>query len=159
MYCGVNSSVYLRSAGSKLHMAVSYSAVILCSALLAAASSWQDKASQIASRTHRVGSCLHQVADFTGAYVHAMALIKKHGNVREQDPVVEVRREFAHALERTVTWFHKGGFAQKAAKYAAALPLASMDPKPSHIASAFRALTDFVRLRRKVSAPGSLKDE
>ena len=66
-----------------------------------------------------------------------------------QDPIMEVRQQFAQKVHRMVQDLQKdasGG--HRAAKWAAMLPLAAMDPTEANCKAAFVFLMEFVAIRR-----------
>ncbi|KAK9811630.1 hypothetical protein WJX72_007291 [[Myrmecia] bisecta] len=68
-----------------------------------------------------------------------------------QDQLMEVRHAFALKVRKTMMHFHRENNGQRAAKYAAILPLAGMDPAEQNRQSAFQSLVDFVTLRRRAA--------
>ncbi|KAK9820961.1 hypothetical protein WJX81_007677 [Elliptochloris bilobata] len=69
-----------------------------------------------------------------------------------QDPQLEVRAAFGGRARRTVSVLLKAGAPQRAAKYAALLPLAAADPSADHRTAAYLALCEYVKKRRVAAA-------
>ncbi len=70
---------------------------------------------------------------------------------RAQDAQLEVRAAFGARVRRTLSALLAGAV-QRAAKYAALLPLAAADPRDAHRTAAHHALSEYVALRRRAAA-------
>ena len=69
-----------------------------------------------------------------------------------QDPIMEVRHQFAVKVHQMVQDFQKDPTkGHKAAKWAAVFPLAAMDPTQANCQAAFSFLMEFVAVRRWTS--------
>ncbi len=69
-----------------------------------------------------------------------------------QDPIMEVRHQFAVKVHQMVQDFQKDPTkGHKAAKWAAVFPLAAMDPTQANCQAAFSFLMEFVAVRRWAS--------
>ncbi|DBA74057.1 TPA: hypothetical protein ACH3X1_010871 [Trebouxia sp. C0004] len=67
-----------------------------------------------------------------------------------QDPIMEVRHQFAVKVHQMVQDFQKDPTkGHKAAKWAAVFPLAAMDPTQANCQAAFSFLMEFVAIRRR----------
>ena len=68
---------------------------------------------------------------------------------RLQDPIMEVRHQFALKVHQMIQDFQKDPTkGHKAAKWAAVFPLAAMDPTQANCQSAYNFLMEFVAVRR-----------
>lgn len=66
-----------------------------------------------------------------------------------QDPLFEVRQRFSKKIHRIVQDLQKDASAgHRAAKWAAVLPLAAMDPSEANCTAAFAFLMEYVAHRR-----------
>ena len=66
-----------------------------------------------------------------------------------QDPIMEVRQQFSKKIHRMVQDLQKDASAgHRAAKWAAMLPLAAMDPLEANCRAAFAFLMEYVANRR-----------
>jgi hypothetical protein len=72
-------------------------------------------------------------------------------SARAQDAQLEVRAAFGARVRRTLSALLAGAV-QRAAKYAALLPLAAADPRDAHRTAAHHALSEYVALRRRAAA-------
>ena len=71
-----------------------------------------------------------------------------------QDPIMEVRHQFAVKVHQMIQDFQKDPTkGHKAAKWAAVFPLAAMDPTQANCQAAFGFLMEFVAVRSWTSLP------
>ena len=67
-----------------------------------------------------------------------------------QDPIMEVRHQFAAKVHQMILDFQKDPLkGNKAAKWAAVFPLAAMDPTEANCHSAYNFLMEFIAFRRQ----------